>query len=134
MNDTTNKTLLTAIVVVGVIIALMIIPLYPKSGVSFSNRNLGATAYYTDDSFLPSLNNRYMHLTTNYPVSAFRTSNTRTITTDSYTIPTTQSYTYTTYQTEGDYSTTTSYNNQGYIPAGCESGTDYSLTTGEPCG
>ena len=26
------------------------------------------------------------------------------------------------------------YGDQGYVPPGCESGTDYSLTTGEPCG
>ncbi len=79
---------------------------------------------YSSGVYIPNLQ-------TNYPVSAFRTSNTSTITTTS-TTPSTNTYYYTTTSTGQDY---TNYNNaQGYVPAGCESGTDYSLTTGEPCG
>lgn len=126
MENVTNKTLLTTMIIVGVVIVLMIIPLYPKSYIS--TRNLGATAFINNEEAIFENNAVGINLNTNYPVSAFRTSNTRTITsTTEVPTTTTETYYYTTYESNDlDY--------QGYVPSGCESGTDYSLTTGEPCG
>ena len=122
-------------IIIGVVIAALIIPLYGNRALRTSN--LGASAYLgfedtnlnfpgSSDLYIPVMN-------TNYPVSAFRTSNTRTITTTSDVPSTTQTYYYTTDQPslpdESGY-----YGVQGYTPPGCENGTDYSTTTNEPCG
>ncbi len=121
-------------IIIGVVIALMIIPLYPKSYIG--TRNLGASAF---DGFVSTNQNNAnlgIYMNTNYSVGAFRTSNTRTITETSSAPTTTKTYYYTTYDNanlpdESGYYGSGGY---GYVPAGCESGTDYSLTTGEPCG
>ena len=129
MNEITNKTLLTTMVIIGIIIALMIIPLYPKNYISTSN--LGATAFIDNNGSTSNNANLGIYMNTSYPVSAFRTSNTRTIT---ETTPT-NTYYYTTYQNTSSLPNELGYyGTEGYVPPGCESGTDYSLTTGEPCG
>ncbi len=133
MENITNKTLLTAMIILGVVIALMIVPLYPKSYVG--TRSLGANAF---DSFGTNQNNANLgiYMNTNYGVSDFRTSNTRTIT-ETNSVPTTnKTYYYTTYENTPNLPDETGYGyyGEGYVPAGCESGVDYSLTTGEPCG
>ena len=122
-------------IIIGVVIAALIIPLYGNR--ALRTNNLGASAYLgfedtnlnftgSSDLYIPVMN-------TNYPVSAFRTSNTRTITTTSDVPSTTQTYYYTTDQPslpdESGY-----YGVQGYTPPGCENGTDYSTITNEPCG
>lgn len=132
MENITNKTLFTTILIIGVVLALMIIPLYPNNGTSLNGRNLGANAYFDNNNF------DYINLDTNYDVVPFRTSTTRTITETSST-PSTQTYYYTTTETVPNLPNENSYNGSyyygnGYTPPGCESGTDYSLTTGEPCG
>lgn len=114
-------------------IILFIIPLYGNQRL-FRASSLGATAYtnYSDNNsiipmrkrsntlYIPSLN-------TNYSVTPYQYS---TLETTLYTTPnTTNSYYYETYEEDTNYQYT-----NGYIPSGCESGTDYSITTGEPCG
>ena len=124
-------------IIIGVVIVALIIPLYPNSGLR--GNNLGASVY---DSFGNvgdniSLRNSGVYvpaLNTNYSVSAYRTSNTRTITTTSETPSATQTYYYTSYDQPSLPDESGYYGVQGYTPPGCESGTDYSLTTGEPCG
>ena len=116
-------------IIIGVVIALMIIPLYPKSYIS--SRGLGANAFDSVVSTNQNNANLGIYMNTNYSVGAFRTSNTRTITETSSAPTTTKTYYYTTYDNTADLQDETGY---GYVPAGCESGTDYSLTTGEPCG
>ncbi len=135
MNEITNKTLFKTMIIIGVIIALMIIPLYGSRNL-FRINSLGATAYtnYSDNNSIIPLRKRsgtYIpNLDTNYSVAPYKYSNTQTTT--SYTTPsTTNSYYYTSYEEDTSYQYTDNY---GYTPAGCESGTDYSLTTGEPCG
>ncbi len=120
-------------IIIGLITVALIIPLYGNG--SLRTSNLGATAYLGTDivntnlSFPGNSGTYIPNLNTNYQVSAFRTSNTQTITTTSSVPTTTQTYYYTTY----DNQTTTS-GDQGYVPPGCEGGTDYSTTTNEPCG
>ncbi len=138
--------------VIGIITIGLIISRYPAAttaGYTYSYGNninggtLGATAYNADysgaptSSFLnlgsrqpyqPVINRSY------YPEYYYGTSAT------TYTQPSTKSYYYYYYNTPGTTTTTTSYNDgyygtdQGYVPAGCENGTDYSTTTNEPCG
>lgn len=133
-------------IIIGVItIGLLLSQRQTVSSYSYGN-NFGASAY--DSGSYGTTNNLDLsigrsgvyvpYLRTNYTVSPYRTSNTRTTTT-SYTVPSNNSYSYTTsYQVpdetgyNGSYYGNTNY--QGYVPPGCESGTDYSLTTGEPCG
>jgi hypothetical protein len=133
MENITNKTLLTTMIIIGVVIALMIIPLYPKSYIS--SRNLGANVFDSVVSTNQNNANLGIYMNTNYGVSAFRTSNTRTITeTSSAPTTTTKTYYYSTYDNTASLPDETGYYGGDYVPAGCESGTDYSLTTGEPCG
>ena len=132
MENITNKTLLTTILIVGVVLALMIIPLYPKAYIG--TRSLGASVF---DSFGTNTNNSNLGISmnTNYGVSNFITSNTRTITETSSMPTTNKNYYYTTYDNAPSLPDENGYGSYGgYVPAGCESGTDYSLTTGEPCG
>lgn len=139
MKAVTNKTLFNTMIIIGVVIVALIIPLYGNGSLRMSN--LGATAYLGTENIDQGLfrNSRGVYipvLNTNYPVSAYRTSNTRTITTTSETPSTTQTYYYTTYDNGQSLPDESGYYevNYGYTPPGCESGTDYSLTTGEPCG
>jgi hypothetical protein len=133
MENITNKTLLTTMIIIGVVIALMIIPLYPKSYVT--TRNLRASAFDSVVSTNQNNANLGIYMNTNYNVSDFRTSNTRTITETSSVPTSTKTYYYSTYENTTSLPDETGYGSYyGYVPAGCESGTDYSLTTGEPCG
>lgn len=128
MKDITNRTILTAMIIIGAIIALMIVPLYPDSPSGFSNRNLGATAFFgsSDSNYSPYLN-------TNYPVTAFRTSATDTVVT-TQTVPQTTSYTTYTYSYPETTTDTYYYNNNNvYDSYGCKVGSNYSVTTGMPC-
>lgn len=149
MKEITNKHLFVTMIIIGVITIGLLIPRYgsratPYSysyGNTFNPNTLSATAYNADysgaqtNSFLnfgsrqpyqPVINRNY------YPDSYYPTT--------TYTQPSTKSYYYY-YSTPGTSTTTTSYTDgyyyggvQGYVPPGCEGGTDYSTTTNEPCG
>lgn len=115
------------IIVIGLITVALILGLYGNR--SFKTSDLGASAFLgiEDTNLNTGSSGVYTPvLNTNYTVSAFRTSNTRSITTTSSEPTTTRTYYYTDYQTNGDV--------QGYVPVGCENGTDYSTVTNEPCG
>jgi hypothetical protein len=121
-------------VLIGLVIVLMIVPLYPKNYID--TRNFRATAFTDAQPISLTNRTRGINLYTNYQITAFRTSNTRTITETSSTPTSTNTKTY--YYTSQDsaMSDQSEYYNTDYtyVPVGCESGTDYSLTTGEPCG
>lgn len=122
-------------IVIGLITVALILGLYGNN--SFKANNLGASAFLgiEDTNLNTSSSGIYTPvLNTNYTVSAFRTSNTRSITTTSSgPATTTETYYYTTTEPslpdESGY-----YPIQGYVPVGCENGTDYSTVTNEPCG
>lgn len=132
-------------VIIGVVIALMIVPLYNNrvaSGVSYSydssyGASLGADAYNATYSGSPTnsilnLGGRYPYvpiIQTSYPISNYQYQAVSPT-------PTYKTYTY--YTTTGSTNTSGSYygdtSGYGYTPPGCENGTDYSTTTNEPCG
>ncbi len=147
MNEITNKHILVTMIIIGVItIGLLLSQRQVVSSYSYGN-NFGASAY--DAGSYGTTNNLDLsisrpgvyvpYLRTNYTVSPYRTSNTRTTTT-SYTVPSNNSYSYystSSYQLPDESGYNGSYygsGDQGYVPPGCESGTDYSTTTNEPCG
>lgn len=146
MENITNRTILTTMIIIGVVIALMIVPLYNNraiSGVSYTYdnsyaSNLGATAYNANYSGTPT--NSLITLGRRYPyVPVIQTSYPTGYQYQYQAVPVTPTYkTYTYYTTTTTPSTTSydsSYNTYGgYVPAGCEGGTDYSTTTNEPCG
>lgn len=129
-------------IIIGVITIALLIPLQsaPRNS-SINNSSLGANAYNADYSGSES-NSIFGTSSSKYPyqpviIRSYPTSNTTySGSTDSYTYTTT-----TTTTTSGQnpnntyYYGSSGYNSyQGYVPAGCENGTDYSLTTEEPCG
>ena len=131
-------------VIIGIVIALMIVPLYNNrsaSRVSYSydnsyGVNLGADAYNATYSGSPSnsiinFGRRYPYvpvIQTSYPISNYQY---QAVTPT----PTYKTYTYYTATSGQSSSSDSSYTDYGgYVPAGCESGGDYSTTTNEPCG
>lgn len=132
MNNITNRTLLTAMIIIGAIIAIMIVPLYPNKVGVFNTRNLGATAYIDNNNYAYTGG---AYLNTNYPVTAFRTSATDTVTTTQV-VPQTTSYTTYTYSYPETTTQNYPYGNDGisvYDSYGCKAGANYSVTTGQPC-
>lgn len=128
MTEITNKHLLIAILTTGIITIGLLVPLQNKVPGSYRGNDLGATAYNADYSGSPT--NSFFDLRPQQPYQAIIN---RTY--DNPIIETTTQTTYYTTTTEQSYSDNYYYQDiQGYIPPGCESGTDYSITTGEPCG
>jgi hypothetical protein len=150
MKEVTNKQLFITMIIIGVVTIGLLLPLYRSSvyrysyvnnnNSSFPTNLLQANSYssYSGD-IAPSINSSGVYIptiNTNYPVSAFRTSATRSVYTETPLTPrtTTRTYYYTS-NTNSQNNGTSYYNNDGgYVPAGCEGGTDYSTTTNEPCG
>ena len=128
----------------GAITIALLIPRYTgrtlSSNYSYDNgsrinvSNLGATAYNADYSGAQT--NSFLNFGSRQPYQAVIT---KSYNPSSYSgSPSTygsssdSDYYYT---TETPSYTTTNYNDvQGYVPPGCENGTDYSTTTNEPCG
>lgn len=118
-------------IIIGVITILTILSQNPRASyrptTAYDIRDsLGASVYPVYDD-----NNSY-ELYPNYSSSVSLTpiGNTPSYTTTKY-------YYYEYPQQDSYYYNDTYYNYntyQGYVPPGCESDTDYSLTTGEPCG
>jgi hypothetical protein len=146
MKEVTNKQLFITMIIIGVITVGLLLPLYRGSVVprySYYNNNLSsgllqANSYsaYSGD-IVPNIKSSGVYIpviNTNYPVSAFRTSSTNTSYTTVYpsSTPTTKTYYY--YSTNTNSQNYDTSSDQGYVPAGCEGGTDYSTTTNEPCG
>ena len=140
MNDVSNRTILTTMVILGVItIGLLISQRQRAFSYSYPTyNNLGASAYDSGSYSYGTVTNTggvYLpDIHTSYPLTGYRFNTTTS--TSTYTTPTTKTYYYTTegqLPDESGYNSTYTYD-QGYVPAGCESGTDYSLTTGEACG
>jgi hypothetical protein len=132
-------------IIIGVITIALLIPLQSApssySGNSRANNNsLGANAYNADYS--GSDNNSIFGTQNNsrYPyqpviIRSYPTSNTTYSGTGSYTTTTTTTMSGQNTDDNYYYYNNNDYSNyQGYVPAGCESGADYSFTTGEPCG
>lgn len=113
----------------GIITIGLLIPLQNRLPYSYRGSDLGASAYNADYS--GSQSNLFFNIGSSrqpYQASINRTYGNPVIDT------TTQTTYYTT-TTEQSYSDNYYYQDiQGYTPPGCESGTDYSITTGEPCG
>lgn len=137
MKTITNRHLFITMVIIGIITVALIIPLYNNrvtSGVSYdssySANDLGADVYNATYSGSPTnsilnINRRYPYIPviqTSYPINTSYQYQYQTVPTT----PTYKTYTY--------YTTTSNTDYGGYVPAGCEGGTDYSTTTGEPCG
>ena len=130
MNEITNKHLFVTMIIIGVItIGLLLGQRYGGAMASYSfNNPLSATAFQ---------DNQYYYPNTYYP-----SYNTTSTTYRTVPAPTTLGRSYTTtqyYTTYGDIGTDGAYDDnssiiQGYVPAGCEGGTDYSTITNEPCG
>lgn len=131
MNEITNKHLFLTMIIIGVITIGLLLSQYRGApyGVSSSydsytlRNSLGASAYRVYDD---SGNYEW------YPNNTTAVSVTPITQTPSYSYKTYYYYSYPQEETYYDY-----YNggSQGYVPAGCESGTtDYSTTTGEACG
>lgn len=137
MNEITPKHLFATTIIVGIVIIAFIVPLYGNRSFERAN-SLSATAYVDYSQTNPTRTTNFLgrrdvyipNLITNYSVSPYGHTNTQTT---FYTNPsTTSSYYYTTTYEDTNYQYTDG--GYGYTPPGCESGTDYSLTTGEPCG
>jgi hypothetical protein len=145
MKEVTNKQLFVTMIIIGVVTIGLLLPLYRGSisRYSYYNNNLSsdllqANSYsaYSGD-VVPNINYSDVYIpviNTNYPVSAFRTSATRSVYNAIAPKTTTKTYYYTSNTNSQNYDTSYYNGDQGYVPAGCESGTDYSLATGEPCG
>lgn len=148
MNEITNKHLFITMIVIGFITILVILSQnksLPLNTTGYNLRNsLGASVYPAYDYSNYDYTN-----TGNYTKRSdywYRSNSNTTSTTSTYSIPSTPTTsTTTTYYYE--YPTTTAstyydqYNNngysyqpQGYVPVGCENGTDYSTVTNQPCG
>lgn len=135
MNEITNKQLFITMILIGVITIFVI--LSQNKNISFTTRgynfgnSLGATAYPLYDG---NNDDTYWYRTdidtrTTYTDEVYRTPSTTT-TTYYYEYPTSVPATY-----YNPYSNTGyQYQDQGYVPRGCESGTDYSTVDGQPCG
>jgi hypothetical protein len=135
-------------IIIGIITIGLIISRYPTStgrytytyGNNVNGSTLGATAYNADYSGAPT--NSFLNFGSRQPYQAVVN---RSYYPDyyyptTYTQPSTKSYYYY-YSNPGTSTTTTSYTDgyyygdvQGYVPPGCEGGTDYSTITNEPCG
>ncbi len=118
-------------IIIGVITIVTILSQravsYPNTAALDIRSSLGASVYPVYDD-----NNSY-ELYPNYPSSVSLTP----IGASSTPRTTTTKYYYYSYPQQDSYYDDTYYGDtadQGYVPSGCESGTDYSLTTGEACG
>ncbi len=139
MGEITNRTLFITMIIIAIITILVI--LTRASGGYYSYSTLPGSVYQAN--VYDGLNNQKLvvrnsgvyvpSLYTNYQVTPFRTSTTRSIRTT--TLEPSNTYYYTTYQSSPSLPDESGYYGaDGYVPAGCEGGTDYSVTTGEPCG
>lgn len=133
--EITNKHLFITTIIIGLVTIGLLLSGYPVGGYSYNygttvnGGSLAASAYNVDYSGSPRTT--LLGVRNNYPYVPVITKSYYPNT--SYTTPSSYNYYYST--TGGQSYTSSSYDTYGgYVPVGCEGGTDYSTVTNEPCG
>ncbi|MBP6904535.1 MAG: hypothetical protein KBB91_00575 [Candidatus Pacebacteria bacterium] len=131
MENSTNKTLITIMIVIGIIIIILLLGRgYIATPMTYSYRSgnfLTASTIPLDGYTYQNADNRPGHYTI-----------TKRYTEPSLIITAPKSYSYTSYTTTPSYQYDYSYSQTTYpgetiFPDGCTLTSPYSLTTGEPC-